>query len=226
MRKNSVDKETNSGVTDRNMNQASGNASVTSRPLTARGLRTRQKLLDAAETIFGGKGYESASIADITRLAEVGLGTFYLYFPDKRAIFAELVVSLSRQLRAALSNASEGVSNRLEMERVGLQAFFAFVGKHRNLYRIIRQAEFVDEELYRTYYRELAVGYVKGLQRAAQAGEIRAVVHPETLAYCLMGIGDFLGMRWVLWEGKEPPPEVLDTAIAFIRNGLAPHGEM
>lgn len=204
------------------MNQASGEGQST-RPLTARGQKTRQKLVEAAELVFGEKGYEGASIAEITRLASVGLGTFYLYFPDKRAIFAELVRSLSRQLRAALAQAVEGLSDRLTMERAGLRSFFSFVAGHKNLYRIVRQAEFVDVELHRSYYRELATGYVRGLQRAVADGQIHAP-HPEALAYCLMGIGDFVGMRWVLWEGNEPPPEVLDAVIAFIQSGLTPRG--
>jgi hypothetical protein len=43
-----------------------------------------------------------------------------------------------------------------------------------------------------------------------RAGQV-ARLDPETLAYCLMGIGDFLGMRWVLWEERDPPPHVIDT---------------
>jgi len=68
----------------------------------------------------------------------------------------------------------------------------------------------VDEGLYRSYYRRLAAGYASGLEAAMRAGEVSRL-DAETLAYCLMGIGDFLGMRWVLWEERDPPAQVLDT---------------
>ena len=49
-------------------------------PPTARGQKTRAKLLEAAEHVFGKVGYEAASIAGITQRAKVALGTFYVYF--------------------------------------------------------------------------------------------------------------------------------------------------
>jgi AcrR family transcriptional regulator len=188
-------------------------------PATARGQRTRQKILSAAEEVFGERGYEAASIVDITRSAGVAQGTFYLYFPSKKAVFAELVEELGAMLRRTLAAAVVELHDRLEVERAGLHAFLVFVQQHKNLYRIIRQAEFVDEQLYRAYYRKLAKGYEEGLARAMKAGQVRKL-DPEAVAYALMGIFDFLGMRWVLWEGKLPPKRVLDDVFAMVREGL------
>ena len=188
-------------------------------PATARGQRTRQKILTAAEEVFGARGYEAASIVDITRSAGVAQGTFYLYFPSKKAVFAELVDELGAMLRRTLAAAVVELDDRLDVERAGLQAFLVFVQQHKNLYRIVRQAEFVDEELYRAYYRRLAKGYEEGLARAMKAGQVRKL-DPEAVAYALMGIFDFLGMRWVLWEGKLPPKRVLDDVFAMVREGL------
>lgn len=188
-------------------------------PATARGQRTRQKILAAAEEVFGERGYEAASIVDITRSAGVAQGTFYLYFPSKKAVFAELVDELGSMLRRTLAAAVVELDDRLAVERAGLQAFLVFVQQHKNLYRIVRQAEFVDEELYRAYYRRLAKGYEEGLARAMKAGQVRKL-DPEAVAFALMGIFDFLGMRWVLWEGKLPPKRVLDDVFALVRQGL------
>jgi len=189
-------------------------------PTTARGQATRQRLLDAAEEVFGAKGYERASIVEITGLAGVAQGTFYVYFSDKRAIFGELVTELGHELRGHVARSVAGAGDRMAVERAGFKAFFTFIAAHRNLYRIVRQAEFVDEQLYRSYYRRLAEGYTAGLARAIEAGEV-ARLDPETLAWCLMGIGDFLGMRWVLWEERDLPDHVLDTMTALIHHGMA-----
>ncbi|MCA9710009.1 MAG: TetR/AcrR family transcriptional regulator, partial [Myxococcales bacterium] len=78
-------------------------------PATTRGQRTRQRLLDAAENVFGGVGYGRASIVEITRTAGVAQGTFYVYFPSKKAIFVELVWELNRKLRRSLRLASDGL---------------------------------------------------------------------------------------------------------------------
>ncbi|MBK8234086.1 MAG: TetR/AcrR family transcriptional regulator [Deltaproteobacteria bacterium] len=188
-------------------------------PVTARGQRTRQRILDAAETVFGERGYEAASIVDITRAAGVAQGTFYLYFNSKKAVFAELVGELGATLRRTLAAAIEGHGERLEVERAGFVAFLRFVQEHKNLYRIIRQAEFVDEALYRDYYQRLAQGYRDGLAKAMKRGEIRKL-DPEAVAFALMGIFDFLGMRWVLWENRLPPKKTIDDVFTLIRDGL------
>jgi AcrR family transcriptional regulator len=188
-------------------------------PPTVRGQRTRGKLLVAAEKVFGEKTYEHASIVDITREAGVAQGTFYVYFPSKHAIFAELVGELGSRLRRQLAEAVSGIDDRLEVERTGLHAFLHFVQEHKNLYKIVRQAEFVDEAIYRQYYDRIAEGYREGLRAAMKKGQLEKL-DPEATAYALMGIFDFLGMRWVLWEGRLPPKKVLDDVFSFISRGL------
>jgi len=188
-------------------------------PVTRRGQVTREKLLAAAEDAIGERGYDQTSIADITQRAGVAQGTFYIYFADKKAILVELVRELSHSLRQEIAQATAGHTDRLAVERAGLRAFFDFTHRHRNLYKVVRQAEFVDEEVYRSYYRRMAEGYVRGLAQAMDAGQIRRL-DPECLAYCLMGLGDFLGMRWVLWNEEGMPDDVFESMMAFIRRGL------
>lgn len=94
-------------------------------PATARGERTRRRILDAAETVFGELGYYEASVSEITRQAGVAQGTFYIYFHSKREIFVELVEDLGARLRAATRTAMADVPDRLEAERRGFIAFFS-----------------------------------------------------------------------------------------------------
>jgi AcrR family transcriptional regulator len=176
------------------MNQGSYS---TSKKLTQRGEKTRSQLLEAAEL----------------------LGTFYIYFPHKQAVFTQLVDELGSRLRAALAAKVRTATNRIEMERAGFKAFFEFASKHHNLYRIVRQAEFVDVEVYHRYYRSLAAAYSKGLAKAMERAEI-GDFDPEVMAYVLMGIADMLGMRFVIWESQEHLDRVVDEVMEFVSNGL------
>ena len=189
-------------------------------PVTARGQRTRAKLIEAAESVFGERGFDATSIAEITSRAGVALGTFYVYFPHKEAIFVELVDELGIRLRKMTSEAVKGLKSRLEVERAGFRAFFEFAAKHRNLYRVVRQAEFVDAAAFKRYYRTIAEGYVRGLESAMRGGQIRKM-NAEALAYALMGIADFVGMRFVLWERHgEDIDRILDEVVDFIARGI------
>ncbi|MGE5673974.1 MAG: TetR/AcrR family transcriptional regulator [Mycobacterium leprae] len=169
--------------------------------------------------MFGTRQFHGAAVNDITRAAGVAQGTFYVYFKSKQEIFRELVTDLSHRLRTDLATSTRGMPNRLAMERAGIEAFLRFARNHRYLYRIVREAEFVDPDQFQWFYRTMAEGYVRGLSLAGAQGEA-AVPHAEALAYCLMGLTDFIGMRWVLWEGQEPPAEVVDAVMQFIEYGL------
>ncbi|MRG96445.1 TetR family transcriptional regulator [Polyangium spumosum] len=62
----------------------------------------RLELLRAARDVFATKGYHAAKVDDIVARASVAKGTFYLYFPDKRSVFVELVDGLFSRLGSAI----------------------------------------------------------------------------------------------------------------------------
>jgi AcrR family transcriptional regulator len=183
--------------------------------LTPRGERTRRRLLDAAEQAFAELGYHDASIVKITEAAGVGQGTFYLYFASKKAVFDEVVLDLNARVRHAMTEASAGGRTRAERELLGFGAFFRFTAEHPALYRIVRQAEFVSPETLQLHYERLTDGYVQGLRAAMDAGEV-AAGDPEVLAWSLMGIGELVGMRWILWNGSTEMPEPVFDELARI----------
>jgi hypothetical protein len=62
----------------------------------------------------------------------------------------------------------------------------------------------------RYHYDRLSAGYVEGLREAIERGEI-ADLDPEVAAWALMGMGELIGMRWILWEEVgEMPKAVLE----------------
>jgi AcrR family transcriptional regulator len=187
---------------------------------TERGARTRTRLLEAAEQVFTELGYHDASIVKIAEAAGVAPGTFYLYFAGKQNIFDELVEDLNGRVRRAMTEAASRGRTRTEGERLGFQAFFHFTAEHPGLYRVIRQAEFVSPRALRLHYERIVAGYVRGLEEAMARGEI-ATGDPEVLAWALMGVGEMIGRRWILWgDTDEIPTAVFEEAMRFIERAL------
>lgn len=190
-------------------------------PVTARGEATRRKLLASAEIEIGEKGFHAASVSSITTRADVGQGTFYLYFHSKEEIFVTLVREIGRNLRKEMALAVTGAKDRMHAERLGLVAFFKFAQAHPGLYRIVQEAQFVDEPAYRDYYERLAQGYAEDLREAAAAGET-SPGDAEARAWSIMGIGHFIGMRWCLWQHEVPSEATVDAVMDLISHGIAP----
>jgi AcrR family transcriptional regulator len=191
------------------------------RPKTARGEATREAILRAAETVVGARGFNEAAISEITREAGVGQGTFYIYFPSKEAVFRELLLEMGRLTRHTLSEAASAAPDRIAAERAGLAAFLEFVARRPALYRIVEEAQFVDQEAYRAYFQSFADNYQQALEQAAMSGEIRPG-DSEVRAWALMGMAKELGERYALWGSDRPLGEVADAAFDLIEHGLKP----
>ncbi|MEQ6901640.1 TetR family transcriptional regulator [Nocardioides sp. YIM 152588] len=198
---------------------------------TKRGEATQRRLLEAAEAVFAELGYHEASIVKITERAGIGLGTFYLYFDSKQTIFEALVIDLNRRVRHSMAEKMHGAATRLEAERAGFAGFFEFTAAHPALYRVVREAEFVSPEVLQLHYTRIVEGYVEGLRRAQGLGEV-SDIDPEVAAWALMGIGELIGARYILWErdGQDRAPTSIDPHVfeqmmRFIETALAPSGD-
>jgi AcrR family transcriptional regulator len=188
---------------------------VDGRPLSGKGLRTRRRLLDAAEDVFLEHGYHDASIVKITQAAGVSQGTFYLYFVGKKELFSELVLDLNARVRHYVNTAAMRGGTRVEQELLGFRAFFRFMAEHPALYRVIRQAEEAAPEALQEHYRRFSEGYVQNLQRAMDAGEI-APANPQLLAWMLMAAAELIGMRTVVWGDADGMSDELFEGLATI----------
>ncbi len=196
-------------------------ASEGKEPRTARGQKTLRKILDAALGEFGEKGFSESSIVGITSRAKVALGTFYTYFDSKEAVFAALVGDMSGRVRDHVAPALVGARDGLDGERLALEAYLGFVKDHKEVYRIIDEAEFVDPSGFRAHYETTASRIAGRLAAANARGEIdgQDALATEVRAWAIMGINVFLGLRFGVW-GDEPPAAVASEVNRLLRHGL------
>ena len=190
-------------------------------PRTERGRRTLRKLLDASAIEFGEKGFHEASVSSITRRAGVALGSFYTYFDSKDALFRALVADMSENVKTSARAALKDGMSALEIEQAALAAFLEFVGEHKEVYRIIDEAEFVDPQSYREHYETIAERIEARLRKGAETGEFREGLG-DIEAWALMGMNVFVGLRYAVWaDGERSSQEVADAVNELLANGIA-----
>ena len=193
-------------------------------PRTARGERTLRKILDAALEEFGERGFSEGSIVGITRRARVALGTFYTYFDSKEAVFKALVSDMSLRVGEHVAPVLKASTDTLEGEGKALESFLEFARAHKQVYRIIDEAEFADPEGFEKHYRTTAARIAARLDSGKTSGEVAASdsgLDSEVEAWAIMGMNVFLGLRFAVW-GREDPAEVARIANRMIRRGLKP----
>jgi len=175
-------------------------------PVTPRGEATRKKLLSSAEIEFGSKGFPAASVSSITQRADVGQGTFYLYFHSKEEVFATLVrdigVEQCRQIAEADAAGKDG-------ERRVATQLVEFVASQPGRHRILSEAQFVDGAAFREALEKLIATVASQLQGRGS----RAAAESSLRAAALVGAAANAALTHCIWGGKPVSKSLIDTVI-------------
>ena len=99
------------------------NAEARAAAAEQRRARTRERLLDAAETVVAEKGMQGASIEEFVSAAGVSRGTFYNYFPTT----TDLLHALNTRVAADLDLKLEALSAHIDDSAARLAATFHIV---------------------------------------------------------------------------------------------------
>ena len=108
---------------------------MTESPLTERQWVRRGELLEAARRVFERDGYHAATVSSIVQLAGLSQGAFYLYFADKKGVFAALQEEMATLLRRRIYWATRDEANPAQRLQAGLTAYFEFYEEYRGWMR-------------------------------------------------------------------------------------------
>lgn len=161
-------------------------------PKTKQGFAKMLALLEAADKLFNQGGFSGVSVSDICKEAHTAVGTFYIYFDSKTDLYRYLVEIYKRQIKRHLAVAIAGCTTRVEKEKAGIQCFIRYAVKNPNVYNIIWGSLAVDKQMFEDYYVSFAESYARALcteEEALKASDVTGI------AYVLMGITNFLGLR-------------------------------
>ncbi|WP_374614188.1 TetR/AcrR family transcriptional regulator [Sphingorhabdus sp.] len=188
-------------------------------PRTERGRRTLRALLDAARAEFGEKGFHDSSVVSITSRAGVALGSFYTYFDSKESLFRALVKDMSGQVRDHVAPVLPGAGDQIDAEGRALAAFLLFARQHKEIYRIIDEAEFVAPDAWRVHYGTTVERILERLKAAETRGELSGPID-EAHAWAIMGMNVFLGLRYGVLGEERAVEDIAEVVNRMLRKGL------
>ena len=193
--------------------------SLVNKPKTKRGQITLDKLIKSAEKNFLAHGFYNTTINNITHDAGVGLGTFYVYFDEKLSIYKYLLSQYSYQIRKQIAINVNETHTRKQAENIGLKSFLEYIKENPHIYRIIWESLYIDQKIFVDYYTEFGKAYTDALDIAYAKGEIKEY-NNEVVAFMLMGISNFIGLRWIIFEDVKDFSDIVDEAIEVLDKGL------
>jgi AcrR family transcriptional regulator len=187
-----------------------------------RSRETREKLLNAAQAIFIEKGYDDATTREITERADLGAGTFYVYFRDKRDVYDALVRRANREMHRRWIEARRPGMSVEEQVVAALRATFDYFRSNAAFARLILiEGPPVDAEYTMRLHSGIGAELHGLLKDGIESGRV-SEIEPAALATVIMGISVVMG-RWLL---SPQPPEnagaLEEEIIRFCLRGMRP----
>lgn len=128
--------------------EAEGGTDGRSARAQARREQRRGLILAAATVVFKEKGYHATSVGDIIDAARIARGTFYLYFTNKREIFAALSAGFLAVIRGSVRKISldPAEGEPLAQMRANFRRVIHTVLQHEDLATIVLRDDALDAE--------------------------------------------------------------------------------
>ena len=182
--------------------------------------RTRDDLVAAATRVLADKGLQATKIADIARAADVGVGTFYLHFDTKEALYDALVEDAVGRLKLTVDAARAGIDDPVEQTRAGTVALCRFAAGNREVFKIVFSPSAWQHDAVRRAQALFAADIEDNIRRGIECGRFGPVA-PAIAAQALVGMSTQLLAWWTEHEAV-PVQWLEDTIVTLTLRGLSP----
>lgn len=182
----------------------------------------RTQILDASRQVFGQRGYHGTSISHIVSAAGVARGTFYNYFPSKRAVFQAVLDDIMEQVEGAV-HPMDPTRDIAAQVRENLERLILTLSAREDLPRLLfGEALGIDEEgddALRGFYATA----LHRIEHALILGQQFGVVHsgdPVLWSRCLLGLLKEPAFQASLHNETLDAHALVEAIFAFLAQGV------
>jgi AcrR family transcriptional regulator len=165
--------------------------------------RTREAVLDAAAALLAREAFDSLTVGRICERADVAPATFFLHFPEKRALLFELARRLASEIQALPPADTASALYRATIDAILVRKGVAAAAIGAWLAEPARAPE-------------LGVAVAGRIQAAVQRGELRRKVAPELAARVLLA-----SAAAALADAERPAETVRNELLHVLLHGMA-----
>jgi AcrR family transcriptional regulator len=189
--------------------------------LERRKARTRASILAAAEELFGSRGYDDTSIAQIAERADTGVGTVYGYFASKADILHAVLVDHSLKANAEYLQTIDDTTPHADRMVAALAAYARYLRENRTLLRAAFSASVISGDHHELNAVRLVSSFEKQFQAGIAAGQLRDLPVRSTVFVLLNTyLMAFLGIG--AWASRKDDPAMLDELETIVRATITP----
>lgn len=176
--------------------------------------RRKEQILAAARQIFAQNGFRRTRIDQIAQNLNIGKGTIYRYFKDKKSLFLAVFEQGMAQLRQAFQTNVEPIIDPKNKLSAAVRTYFGFFENNRDLIEIMMQVRSEFKEDYRCIFLALYSDYIVKIQENLRNGvkmrvfrEMDVERTAEAISATLQGVLQSFYVREFGPEAAVPNPE-------------------
>jgi AcrR family transcriptional regulator len=178
-------------------------------PLTERQWVRRGELLEAARGVFERDGYHGTTVSAIVQAAGLSQGAFYLYFPDKKAVFAALQDEMATLLQRRIYWATRDEDDARQRLESGLKAYFEYYEEYAAWNRRLTIEGLAIDESFERRQTDLAHTLASAFRPTLDQLGVRET---RLAAFALLGIAAQIAY-WQHFQ-RNDDPSMSATALA------------
>lgn len=169
----------------------------------------RDKILDAGRAVFGARGFDGASIAQIGREAGITKSVLYHYFDSKAGLYEAILEADAHGLIDAVAAAVPRDRRTTPRLRPGVDAFLAYLAGHRDSWRLMMRDAPAEPEL-KAIHDRIDASISKALRRLLAVPE-KQLAKPHLVELTATAIRSFAA--WWYDHPRVPREEVLEAIL-------------
>jgi AcrR family transcriptional regulator len=184
---------------------------------------SRERLLAAARQLFTKRGYHATRPQDIARAADVGHGTFYLHFADKRACFLAFAEAARVEIEGFVHARLAGVEGIEPQLRALLDALMDYAARNPGVVNSAMTDVSViasDAPQGLGLVDRWATQWAAQIRAGARVGAIRADYDAEIVGHAIVGL--LRGAAGFGVRRRARRAQVVDTVATFLVRALVP----
>lgn len=189
----------------------------------------RQAILDAAQSVFLGKGYQLATVDDIAARSGLSVGALYRYFPTKSDMMLTLVEQRLGRTPELFRRLADGAGSPWERLSRCVDIFVSALRvRHPSTGRLLLVAwgeALQDSTVRQGLHLRFAgiVEYVTSvIDEGVRVGEFRSDADPAIIASILLCMADGVTLYWSASTPGVDVRRMRSTALAMLRAYLNP----
>jgi AcrR family transcriptional regulator len=193
--------------------------------------RREEEILAAAKRIFAQNGFRRTKIDQLAEELNVGKGTIYRYFEDKKSLFLAVFEHGMAQLQEKFRANVHSITDPQTKVETAVRTYFGFFDNDRELIEILMQvrSEFKDEyrRVFLAMYSDYIVRIQENLRNGIKMGVFRDLdveKTAEAMSAVLQGVLQSFYVREFGPEIETSNPEKLtnrtEAVTALLLEGL------